>query len=249
VSFGAQSRSHLTEIDLQVHLHQAHGDHMELKAFCLRTRQFFPSVTLNETAGTVRLTPRRWRVKRDRVILLPATGLTDASGEAVFLGDTFTHFADGREETLVVGPLPAAGVIATEFELRGFSMLVTDKAVKPNTKLPLNAEVLAKLKRKGNVYESFDQYVPENAHYCYKGLGFNGSAHESLTCPFWQQSDHGFVYCRLAQLGSLMAKPEASDKALAHYGNWDAVHAADNAWPLWDQVKCCDVNRDEPEDE
>jgi hypothetical protein len=226
------------------------GEHMQLKAFCPRTRQTFDNAILDQATNTVRLTARRKPVSRKQVVLLPPIGISDAQGAPVYLGDAFTLSIDGREETYIVGPLPAAGELVTEFALRGYKAQSASRLDHCFRKLELTPDVVATLERAGNAFTDFEKFVPENAHYCYKGLGWSGQYYELVSCPFWQRSNHGVVYCRLLQKGSVIDDSEAEyKKALAHFGTEDAVEAARELWLVWDQVKACDVNVDVEDDE
>jgi hypothetical protein len=208
--------------------------------------------TLNEATGV--LTRRNGqRMNCAKFVLLPFTGINNAAGEPVHMGDSFARTVDGKVETFIVGPLPQVGVVVKAFELVGCQTKSGGKVIgKPET-LPLTAESLATLTRREDVFANPELFVPQHTPYCYHSLGWSEEYLLGVGCPFWQRSDHGLVYCRLRQLGSLTDEAgERSDeqrrKALAHFGTQDAVDAADQVGLLWDQVKCCGISDDFPDE-
>jgi len=220
---------------------------MHLKAFSPLTRKIYPYARLDQERNTIR-PARGGRVPREQFVLLPPVGLAGADGLPIYLGDAFTRNVDGRTETFIVGPLPGLGELVREFTLRGFR---ADLSERPEPQLQLEPDVVATLTRAGNVYENFEKFVPANAHHCYKGLGWDGQFYHIALCPFWHRSEHGMVYCRLTQRGSLPSEAGkfevALPKAIAHFGSEEAVYAADTDTLLWDQVKSCGVNEFDPE--
>jgi hypothetical protein len=221
---------------------------MNLKAYFPRSRKMHLDVKFDATRGIVTLRHGQTMPSR-KLVLLPDVGLKDGAGEAVFLGDLFKRTVDGREETFFVGPLPPAGVLVSGFELVPYTARVSGKLVGSPDALPLTQETLAGLQRVANVFVRPETVVPEKSVYCYHSLGWDGSYLRGVACPFYVSSDHGMVYCRLKQLGSLTAEAgERSDairqRALDHFGSEEAVDAANQVDMLWDQCKVCGVNDD-----
>lgn len=85
--------------------------------------------------------------------------------------------------------------------------------------------------------------IPEGP-YCYYGVTVD-SDHKikrKNVCPYLEWSDHGVVYCRYLNQGSVMNSQEAFELALAHYGNEQELDKATPLILLWDMVKECGVN-------
>ncbi len=235
---------------------------MQLKVFWPNKRKFYANASFDENRQTVK-SPRGTARPSEEFVLLPATGFHTASGAPVFLGDAFCRTTGDIVETFIVGPLPAKGVLVSEFVLRRSKLTHATRGVKVNLgsekelealhkALPapaLSDEGLASLEAIGNVYENYAAFIPTNQHYCYEAIGWDGEFYRLVSCPFWQHSDHGLTYCRLTQNGSLTNRDEDYRKALAHFGSEAALEEADNDMLLWDQVKSCGVNDDWPEED
>src|SRR6185437_6716431 len=171
---------------------------MILKAYNPRSRYLHRDLTLNEATGI--LTRKNGqRMNSAKFVLLPFTGLEDAGGEPVYLGDSFGRTVDEKVETFMVGPLSQMGVLVKTFELAGCQTKAGGKLVGKPKALPLTAESLATLTRRDNVFANPELFVPQNTPYCYHSLGWSDEYLLGVACPFWHRSDHGLVYCRLRQ--------------------------------------------------
>jgi hypothetical protein len=215
------------------------------QAFRLADRRMFSDVVVDEAAGKVLLPGERRRAQMDQVVLLPSIGMCDRNGKSIYLGDVLAKEEGDVRKTYIVGPLPGRAEIVSAFALRGYRQYRRGgNAQGLREAVEVTPDVMATLRVVGNLYRHYKRYVPRNESYCYRGLGWKKDGlYHTLSCPFYRHSDHGVVYCRLLQLGSVPNRTEDRAKALAHYGTEAALEVAAPLWILWDQVKECGVHR------
>lgn len=209
------------------------------------TSRFYPDVPVDVAATSIEIAGEAEPVAIADLVLLPQTAFADCHSKPIFLADVLTWQEGDAELTYIVGPLPGCGEVASSFTLRGFSKRTGDLLERLPGEVEATPELLAKMVVDGNLYADREKYIPDDTIYCYVGLRITNNRLETLTCPFWQHSDHGIVYCGLLQLGSLdpsVGGEADRQKALSHFGSQDAVDEVDELMLLWDQVKECGVS-------
>jgi len=66
---------------------------------------------------------------------------------------------------------------------------------------------------------------------------------KEVLCPYWQLTEYGMVRCRYLEVETLDEDdPEARSKALAHFGEEQALDEANQSSLLYDEIKVCGVN-------
>ncbi len=218
-----------------------------LKAFVVETRKFHERAEIGHECVSFGNTSQVLSIWD--VLLLPSIGHVDSRGTPVYLGDVLRITDATGSAEYVVGPLPENGKVVEKFQLEGWRRIKAKQVSNLSEMAEATAEQVASMTVVGNLYRDYQKYVPASTHYCYQGLGLQSSPAgqprlKTLPCPFWTNSDHGMVYCRLLQIGSLQQGEQAEGLALAHFGgDPDVLGDHYESLLLWDQVKECGINK------